>query len=141
MNIDKILILSSAVIKNKKNEILLLKRGETKTFQGHFQLPEGKLEENEIPFNALKRELKEELGISIKSADLKVVSETALHAKGVKYLAFRLIYQVKIPATKKIKLSPEHSLYIWIKKNEIGNLKLLPGTKEAIEKADNIKQK
>lgn len=139
MNIDKVLIIASAVIKNRKNEILLLKREETKTFQGHFQLPEGKLEENETPFNALRREIKEELGISIKSADLKSVSETALHAKGIKYLAFRLIYQVKIPAATKIKLSPEHSLYSWVKKDEIENFNLLPGTKEAIKKVFNDK--
>ena len=134
MNIDKILIIASAVIKNDKNEILLLKRGETKTFQNHFQLPEGKLEENETPLNALHREIKEELGLKIKSTELKTVSQTEIEAKGIKYLAFRLIYQVILNSISKIKLSEEHSEYGWFSEKDFNNLKLLPGTKEAIEK-------
>lgn len=134
MNIDKILIIASAVIKNKKNEILLLNRKETKTFQNCFQLPEGKLEENETPFNALKREIKEELGAKIKSAELKAISQTELEAKGIKYLAFRLIYKVKLLNIKNIKLSPEHSEYGWFSEKDFNNLKLLPGTKESVEK-------
>jgi len=134
MNIDKVLIIASAVIKNRKKEILLLKRKETKTFQNCFQLPEGKLEENETPSDALRREIKEELGLKIKSTELKTVSQTEIEAKGIKYLAFRLIYQVILNSISKIKLSEEHSEYGWFSEKDFNNLKLLPGTKEAIEK-------
>lgn len=134
MNIDKVLIIASAIIKNKKNEILLLKRKETKTFQNCWQFPEGKLEDEESPLYALRREIKEEIRAKIKSAELKTISQTTLHAKGIKYLAFRLIYQVKLFNAKDIKLSSEHSEYGWFNEKDFNNLKLLPGTKEAIEK-------
>lgn len=133
MNIDKVLTITSAVIKNSKNKILLLKRGETKTFQNYFQLPEGKLEEKESPHDALKREIKEELDAKIKRAELKAIYHTTLEARGIKYLAFRLIYTVELTNSQNIKLSPEHSEYSWFKLNDLINLKLLPGTKEAIE--------
>lgn len=137
MNIDNVLTIASAVIRNKKNEILLLKRGETKTFQNHWQLPEGKLEENELPLDALIREIKEELSAEIKRAELKATTHTALEAKRIKYLAFRLIYSAELSNPKDIKLSTEHSEYEWFKKNDLNNLELLPGTKEAIEKVSN----
>lgn len=137
MNIDKILIIASAIIRNNKNEILLLKRNKTKTFQNHWQLPEGKLEEKESPYDALKREIKEELNAEIKHAELKAISHTTLEAKGIKYLAFRLIYSTELSNPHDIKLSAEHSEYGWFKKNELNNLELLPGTQEAIEKVSN----
>lgn len=134
MNIDKILTIASAVVKNDKDEFLLLKRGETKTFHNHWQLPEGKLEENESPFDALKREIKEELGAEIERAELITVTHAELTAKGIKYLAFRLIYSIKIHNVQNIKLSSEHFEYDWFEQNDLNNLELLPGTKKAIEK-------
>lgn len=131
MVIDKTLIIASAIIKNEKEEILLLKRGETKTFQGYWQLPEGKLEEKEKPELALKRELQEELGAKVKSLELVSVTATSLEAKGTKYLAFRIIFKIKLKENK-ITLSHEHSDYQWIKTDKVTSLKLLPGTFEAI---------
>lgn len=131
MIIDKTLIIASAIIENEKGEILLLKRGETKTFQGHWQLPEGKLEEKEKPQDALKRELKEELDADIDTIVLENVSQATLEAKGVKYLALRIIFKVRLKESK-ITLSSEHSDYKWIKANKTSNLELLPGTSEII---------
>ena len=135
MKIDKTLIIASAIIKNKKSEILLLKRGGTKTFQSHWQLPEGKLEENENPREALRREVKEELGLDVESVELNGVGQSILKAKGVTYLSLRLIFLVKAK-TKKIILSPEHSDYKWVKPNKITRFELLPGTLEAIKSID-----
>lgn len=131
MVIDKILIIASAIVKNEKGEILLLKRGETKTFQGHWQLPEGKLEENESPQDALVRELREELGTEINTLELERVGQSTLEAKGTKYLAFRVIFKVKLEEGP-LSLSHEHSDYAWLKPDKISTLELLPGTLEAI---------
>lgn len=131
MIIDKTLIIASAIIKNDRGEILLLKRGKTKTFKGHWQLPEGKLEEKERPQEALKREMKEELGADVDTVELYGVSQSTLEAKGVRYLALRIIFLVKLKS-EKIKLSHEHSDYKWVKTNNLSNLKLLSGTLEAI---------
>ena len=132
MVIDKVLIIASAIIKNDKGELLLLERGETKTFQKHWQLPEGKLEAGENPQEALTRELQEEINAETVSLELLAVNATPLEAKGAKYLAFRIIFDAKIKVDK-IKLSDEHLNYKWEKKEDIKNLQLLPGTSEAIE--------
>lgn len=134
MVVDKVLILASAIIWNKKQKILLLQRGETKTFQGYWQVPEGKLEEGESPIQALKREMQEELEIEIDEPELVLVTQSELEAKGMKYLAIRLIFKVSSKTTE-ITLSHEHSAYKWLNPEEIKTLNLLPGTLEAIESA------
>lgn len=56
-----------AIIVNDKNQILISKRS-TEQHQGNkWEFPGGKVEENEMPEDALYRELKEELGIHIQS--------------------------------------------------------------------------
>lgn len=132
MNIDKVLVIASAIIV-KNSKVLLLKRGGTKTFQNHWQLPEGKLEQGEKPIDALKRELKEEINQTIKKAELTAVSCSPLEAKGIKYLACRLIFKT-ILKSYKIRLSEEHSDYGWFKTEDLNSLPLLPGTKEAISR-------
>ncbi|KKS77879.1 MAG: Mutator MutT protein [Candidatus Woesebacteria bacterium GW2011_GWB1_43_14] len=131
MVIDKVLIIASAIIKNGEQKILLLKRGKTKTFQGNWQLPEGKLEVGEKPQDALRRELKEELGAGVDTLTLENVSQSTLEAKGTKYLAFRIIFKVKLKENK-ITLSSEHSDYRWVNTTDIPSMVLLPGTMEAI---------
>ena len=132
MTVDKVLILSSAIIKNADEEILLLERGETKTFQGHWQLPEGKMEEAEKPVEALRREMKEELDLEFDSFELETVTQNELEAKGMKYLAVRLVFSTKLKDGE-ITLSHEHSDYRWVKVSEVDGMKLLPGTRETID--------
>ncbi len=131
MTIDKVLILTTAIIKNKKGEILLLQRGNTKTFQAYWQLPEGKLEEKEQPGEALRREIKEEISQEVTSSKLFSAVATPLEAKGVYYMAFRMIFEVNI-ADEKITLSHEHANYQWILPEDVSSLDLLPGTLEAL---------
>ena len=56
--------LAGAVIFNEKNELLLIHRNTLNREQ--WELPGGKIEENEIPEETAIRELKEELDIDIK---------------------------------------------------------------------------
>ena len=62
--IDEVVIRVKALIINSKNEILLGYCHET------YQFPDGHVEENESLEKALKREVKEETGIEIKTKDL-----------------------------------------------------------------------
>jgi len=57
-----------AVIFNKKNEVLISLRPDNVHLAGMWEFPGGKLEEGESVFDALKRELYEELNIEINSA-------------------------------------------------------------------------
>lgn len=130
MVIDKTLFIASAIIKNEKDELLLLQRSKESSFGEHWQLPEGKLETGEKPQEALIRELQEEIGVETVSLEFLAVNATPLEAKGAKYLAFRIIFNAKIK-TDKIMLSNEHLNYKWVEKTEVKNLDLLPGTLEA----------
>lgn len=60
---------TAAFIKNKKGEIMLVKRG-IKPFYGYWDTPGGFLEEGEDPVAGLKRELYEELGVRLKKIQL-----------------------------------------------------------------------
>ena len=63
------------MIKNEdgKKKILLSKRKNTGYKDGEYELPGGHLEENEDLYEAMIREAKEELGISLNRENLKIV--------------------------------------------------------------------
>lgn len=132
MIVDKILLMASAIIKNEKGEILILERGETKTFQKHWQIPEGKLEEREKPTDAIKRELMEELNATVETINFETISQNTFEINNTKYLTIRTIFSVTLK-TNEITLSEEHSDYKWIDPKEVKNLQLVPGTLEAID--------
>jgi hypothetical protein len=67
----------------------------------------------------------------VESLSFENVSQSTLEAKGTKYLAFRIIFMVKLKEDK-IKLSYEHSDYQWIIPSKISSLELLPGIVEAV---------
>ena len=58
---------------NGKTQILLSGRENTGYKDGEYELPGGHLEENEDLYEAMIREAKEELGISLKRENLKIV--------------------------------------------------------------------
>jgi 8-oxo-dGTP diphosphatase len=103
-----------AVIVNNGRALVLK---EPNRFSG-FDLPGGKIDEDENIEQALKRELNEELGLKkFKMGELLHVFERLdYHKNGTKLM---LIYY-KVEATfKKIKLSNEHTSYKWISKNDL----------------------
>ena len=61
----KVVFCSSAIIKNKNGEILLMSRKQKDSFINSWEFPGGKLKNNENFAVALFRELKEELNILI----------------------------------------------------------------------------
>ena len=67
----KTLLVVAAALVNSKNEVLLAQCPEDKRLAGKWEFPGGKLEEGESPEDALVRELNEELGIKVATADLE----------------------------------------------------------------------
>jgi 8-oxo-dGTP diphosphatase len=65
-----ILLVTAAALVDRDNRVLLSKRPEGKSLAGLWEFPGGKVDSGETPEQALRRELKEELGI--------VVCETCL---------------------------------------------------------------
>ena len=59
----------------KEDKILIAKRGLDKKFSGRWEFPGGKLEPGESLQDCIKRELKEELNISIKNQEYFITNE------------------------------------------------------------------
>ena len=69
------------ILLNSENRYLLGQRPEGKPYEGYWELPGGKIEQGESVFDALKRELQEELGIEITSSkELTVLEHDYPHA-------------------------------------------------------------
>jgi len=62
------------VIINKNNQVLIAKRASHQHQGDKWEFPGGKVENDETPQEALKRELKEELGIDIQSANYLLIN-------------------------------------------------------------------
>ena len=62
------ILVAVAVIKNKHNEVLVALRQAHQHQGGLWEFPGGKVEESEIIYEALCREINEELGLTILSA-------------------------------------------------------------------------
>jgi len=133
MVIDKVLVIASAIIKNKQRKVLLLQRSEKSSYPGYWQLVEGKLEKDEDPSEALKREIEEETGLIASNLELSSVFFNEIEAKGLKYLTFRILFNANVNL-KEIKTSDEHISFGWYDKNKAFKLRLLPGTEDLLNK-------
>lgn len=128
----KTIIIASAILTNSKSEVLLLKRaGINKSYKGHWQLPEGKIEFGEQPEEALKRELMEELGIEVQNLLLVTINSTIITLADVIYNIIRIVFKT---TTNEIpRLSQDHEDYKWVNPSKIEETApLLDGTKETI---------
>ena len=116
-----------AVIHNDENKILaLISHGYDK-----WDLPGGHVQEEEKLLDALKREIKEEIGLSIDSAEkLSYINENTIH-----------FYKARLP-NQEINLSDEHSDYRLITAEDINKLskKFQPAIKEVLEQWQTSEQ-
>jgi 8-oxo-dGTP diphosphatase len=106
----------SAIIKNDAGEILFIRRSESSKYgKGLLQLPGGRLEFGEQPIDALKREIKEELGCEFIPATGRVIA-ASIHIfefGGMQIELVGIAYAGKINGD--IHLNQEASEYKWIK--------------------------
>lgn len=65
-------VISSYVIFQQDNKVLLSRRANTGYHDGDYSLPAGHIEENEFATAAALREAREEVGVAIKLGDLKL---------------------------------------------------------------------
>lgn len=107
------LIVTSAFI-HKDGKLLVAKRAETKRFlPGHFELPGGKVEFGETMEDALRREVKEEIGVDILVAEpfyvFTYVINNLKHAVEVDYFA-----ELADPSQEILLNENDHSEYHWV---------------------------
>jgi len=132
------LLVIAAIRKN--NEYLLTRRVEFDKEDRQYlpfvwNLPGGGIQYFESPEKALKREMKEELGVEIDIENLipKVFSVTRNKWHGI-----FISYLCQIKGNQKITLNEEADQWSWVKIKDIGKLKTLPLTKTICQEADKI---
>lgn len=103
-----------AVVLNKDNEVLLLKRAKKSRFSGgRYDLPGGHIEENEGLKNSVLREIEEETGLECKFGEIIDVVEFPEDSPQFKDEK-RGLRCICYADSKEIELSDEHEEYVWL---------------------------
>jgi 8-oxo-dGTP diphosphatase len=117
-----------AVIINEKNEILCALRSERMSLPSFWEFPGGKIESNEDPKDALKREIKEELHCEIDVGDH--IAETIYHyPDAVVHLE---TYFAKIVHGEPV--ASEHEKLIWLPVEKLSSLNWAPADLPTVER-------
>lgn len=124
----KVVFCSSAIIKNKNGEILLMSRKQKDSFINCWEFPGGKLKNNENFAVALFRELKEELNIKI---DINKLSNYEFFKHQYRsFLLMMYVFEVT-EWTGKI-ISKEGELLRWVSAKDLKKAKLLPANTKVV---------
>ena len=98
--------------------VLCALRSERMSLPGKWEFPGGKLEVNELPEEALIREIKEELNIEIKIIEALPIAEHAyVPEKIIQLIPYRCVI-----VSDEIPTPTEHSELRWMKKDELPQL-------------------
>lgn len=123
----KIDVLVRAIIKNKGKILVCRKTGKDYRGKDYYFFPGGHIEFGERAGDALKRELKEELGIKIKKSNFIGGSEHTFVEDGKEYHEINLVFNV---LTDKINtVSKENHLQFFLMdKKQLAKERVLPKT-------------
>lgn len=130
--IKKTVHVVGAIIENDQQEILCALRGPEMTLPNYWEFPGGKIEKGESKEEALKREIREELGCVI---------EVFEHIEDTTYEYEKVIVRLETFMAKVISGIPvvsEHAEIKWVSKEDLPTLNWAPADIPAIEKLTNI---
>lgn len=126
------------IIKDELDNILICKMPEDRgVYPGKWALPGGGIEPGETMGEALRREVKEELGIQIKNIQPWTFSDTTREKimkngeKTVFYMIF-LMFDCEAVSTE-INLNDEFDEYAWVKPAELHKYDLNPASIESFK--------
>lgn len=111
-------IVVTGIIKCNDEFLVVQRSKDDSFFPGAYEFPGGKREEKETLLEALKRELKEEIGCDINTEEAKLVGyyNEVNEEKDVYYL--ELDFLIEVPSKDlDVKLSFEHEDYKWVTKD------------------------
>lgn len=112
------------LIQNHQGKLLLLKADVSehrRNTTAYWDIPGGRIDEGESVLDALKREIKEETGITKLEDHRFFTAVISNHQvpKGRQAIGLALmIYVVKVPAKSAVTISKEHVAYEWVSKLE-----------------------
>ena len=110
----------TAAIIRKGTKFLIARRAQDKHLGGYWEFPGGKIEEGETPQECLKREIEEELGITIKVGPFFMENEHHYRDKIIQLQAFECEL-----ISGEITLN-DHDQVEWIALDEFVNFKFAP---------------
>lgn len=121
-------IIQKALIENNGKYLVLLRSPDAETWPDHWDLPGGKLEDNETPKEGIEREIQEET--NLKAEIGKVIVEFIMHFPDMdrKFIIYKTN---KFSGT--VTLSHEHTDFRWASKQEILEMKIEPFLKKFFE--------
>ena len=105
---------------NCKDEYLIVKRSKDDDFlPGVWEFPGGNMKDDELIYDALKREMIEEIGFIINNTNIRLVHYyDEIKKKKEKYHYIELDFLIKVENKDiGIKLSDEHDAFCWINKD------------------------
>lgn len=105
------LVVAIRVILYRRGKILLIKRAMGRD-KGKWELPGGKVEDGQFSHDALKREVKEETGLTISPRSTEFFTFVSNQCSSEQYL--ELVLECSKFFGKKPRLSPEHAEFRWI---------------------------
>ena len=118
------------IIKNEKDEILILKRHpKSRTDPEKWELPGGKVEKGEDFDVALVREIKEETNLDGSIGDFcEAVQNDYMHKRTVQIMMYLK------DLTGEVKISDEHIDWMWANIEQMKTLELSTSLKKVLEK-------
>ena len=126
-----------ALIRNRRGEILLCKMPEDRgVYPDQWGLPGGGIEEGETMEEALRREVREEVGLEISAIEplsFRDATEDKTYAGGTK----RRVYMIYLlfrcrAAAEAVTLNEEFERHAWVKPEDLGRYDLNPATREML---------
>ena len=124
-----VIFCSSAIIRNKKNQILIMSRKKKESFRDCWEFPGGKLNNSETYLEALVRELKEELNIKINIQEL--VNYSFFRHRYRSFLLMMYVFEVKNWSGKIC--NNESEKLEWVSFEELRRKKLLPANIKVVD--------
>ena len=133
IEVKKVFVSLIALV-NNENEVLIGKRPAIKNFPELWELPGGKIKDNENPEQAIIREAEEEIGINLTKSCLAPLSFTTYkYGKDEIILLLYIARKWENYPVKKI-----HSKLLWVKPNELRNFEMPPANNYLISSIQDI---
>jgi 8-oxo-dGTP diphosphatase len=120
-----------AIVENSAGEVLLIRRAHTSRGQGQWCLPGGKVDPGETPEQAVRKELREEVGLE--AADLKSLFYIADPDPDAGQPYTTYYFHVKTDAPVRLEQS-ESSEFRWVPPQEAARLPLVFRNDEALQR-------
>jgi phosphatase NudJ len=121
----------AAIYVNLDGKILLLQLAAHKQESGCWGVPAGKLEMNEQPLHAAKRELFEETSIDCELEAFQTLGALYIRKPEIDYVYH--LFGLHLDTLPSLSLSAEHCTHVWVSKEEARSLPLMNGAMLALD--------